>query len=374
MAPANPYDDMGGWLQYVYGEGGPPQVNLGHIGGAMELFGPSVTAQYGLPDLRNSSYEDWARAGAASGLGYQNEAGTNEAGQGGEWLYLTKDGQRTGDRAFQIETPYNYLKELVLPAAALMTGGYLLGGGLGGAAAAGSGSAAGGSAAGGSVGTLSSLTPTAVAPFTAAPISAALPAVSELGLGALGSALGGATLGASMVPTSVAPFASAPISAALPSVPSLGLEALGTTLGTSTLGSSLTPTSVAPHTASPISSSLPSVPSLPGSIPGLSALTNLIGGNAGQLIGGLLGAASSKGGTQTQERAPWADAQPVLRGLLSDVDAARQQLKANPFTPEQLAAYSAGNDLANQARGLLGGANTWAQNGMNGGFNWNRKG
>ena len=364
-ASANPYDDFGGWLQYIDGEGGPPQVNLGHIGGAMELFGPGVTAQYGLPDLRNSSYEDWARAGAASGLGYQNEKA-----DGGEWLYLTKDGQRTGDKAFQMDTPYNYLKEFVLPAAALLGGGYLLGGGLGGAAA--SGSAGAGGAAGSSVGTLSSLTPTAVSSFTAAPISAALPAVSELGFGALGAGLGGATLGASMVPTSVTPFTAAPISAALPSVPSLGLEALGTTLGTSTLGSSLTPTSVAPHVADPISSSLPSVPSLAGGA--LSSLTNLVGGNAGQLLGGLLGAATSKGGTQTQERAPWADAQPALRGLLGDVDAARQQLKANPFTPEQLAAYSAGNDLTNQARGLMGGANAWAQGGMNGGFNWNRKG
>jgi hypothetical protein len=233
----NPYDDMGGWLNYVYGEGGPPQANLGDIGGAMELFGPSVYGKYGLQDLSSGlSYDEWARQGANAGLGYQlGERGTNERGDSGDWLYLTQNGQRTGDRALQIDTPYDFVKEALLPGAALLGGGYLLAG-LGGAGAAAGGASGAGSAGAAGTSTLgASLTPTAVAPFTAAPISAALPTVAELGFGALGAGAGAAGLGALMTPTSVPPFVADPISASLPSVPSIGgaggLAGFGNALG-----------------------------------------------------------------------------------------------------------------------------------------------
>lgn len=390
----NPYDEYGGWLQYVDGEGGPPQAQLGHIGGAMEMFDPSVTARYGLPDLRSSSYGDWARAGAASGLGYQNEAGKNEQGQGGEWIYLTKDGQRTGDRAFRIDTPYNYFKELILPGAAVLGGGYLLGGALGSGAAGAAAGGAGGSA--GAAGTLgASYIPTAVAPMTAAPLTgglsslaAALPELSTIG-SALGGAGGIATLGASLTPTAVAPFTASPIaggmSAAASSLPELsalgGLGGMGAgtsvkdaLYGNAGYGEGMTGAQTKTYDAVLNATGSKTVADAVSSIPGLSSLTDLVGGNWGSVVGGLLGAVGSKGGTQTQERAPWAAAQPFLTGLLADADAARQQLKAQPFTPQQTAAYNAGYDLTNQARGLLGSANTWAQNGMSGGFNWNRKG
>jgi hypothetical protein len=230
----NPYDDMGGWLQYVYGEGGPPQANLGEIGGAMELFGPSVYGKYGLQDLSSGalSYDEWARQGANAGLGYQlGERGTNERGDSGDWLYLTQNGQRTGDRALQIDTPYDYLKEAILPAAAVLGGGYLLAG-LGGAGAAAGASGAGGAGAAGASTLGASLTPTAVAPFTAAPISASLPTVGGLGFGTLGA--GAAGLGASMTPTAVPSFTAQPISSALPSVPSAPSALSG---GSSLLGS-----------------------------------------------------------------------------------------------------------------------------------------
>ena len=86
-------------------------------------------------------------------------------------------------------------------------------------------------------------------------------------------------------------------------------------------------------------------------------VANLVGGgsNLGSIVGGLLGAASSQGGTQTQSRDPWSAAQPYLKGLLADADVMRQNLAANPFTPQQTQAYSNAYAGLDQARAAFPG-------------------
>lgn len=81
--------------------------------------------------------------------------------------------------------------------------------------------------------------------------------------------------------------------------------------------------------------------------------------NLGSLIGGILGAKSSKDRTDTTSRAPWEPAQPYLKGLLSEGAGLYNQMQAQPFSQSQQTAY--GNmggllDLINtNAGGLLNG-------------------
>lgn len=100
---------------------------------------------------------------------------------------------------------------------------------------------------------------------------------------------------------------------------------------------------------------------------GASKLAGAVGGgtNLAGLIGAGLGAASGGGGNaQVSSRDPWAEAQPFLKNLLSDADAMRANLKANPFTTQQTQAYNNAYNGLDQARQALPGLLSWGQNAM----------
>lgn len=96
-------------------------------------------------------------------------------------------------------------------------------------------------------------------------------------------------------------------------------------------------------------------------------LLDFIGNNAGSLLGGLLGASSSRNTTtgQTQSRDPWAAAQPaILKNLQNEADL-QSYYQKTPFNAQQQQGYSnlfgdIGNFRDNVAPGLL----NFANNGM----------
>lgn len=90
---------------------------------------------------------------------------------------------------------------------------------------------------------------------------------------------------------------------------------------------------------------------------------NPIGLGLAALLGGGLGAASG-GGTVTKTQEPWSVAQPYLTSVLGDAGNMRANLAAQPYTPQQTAAY--GNAFAglDQARAALPDLLSWGQSAM----------
>lgn len=82
----------------------------------------------------------------------------------------------------------------------------------------------------------------------------------------------------------------------------------------------------------------------------------ILGPLIGSAVGGLMGG-SSQGGTQTQDRSPWAAAQPWLKDNIAQGQKLQNFYSANPFNSLQQGAYGnilAGNDYLNSAvPGLL---------------------
>lgn len=135
-------NDYGGWLQWMDGEGGPAQAQLGAKGGMVTLFDPAILAKYGFGSGDGMTWEQLAQMGQASGLDYQ----VGERGDGGTWVNLLHNGQATGDRAWAQDTPTSAMDTILPLMFAAATGGalgfydlpgFLTGGGLGGAGAGG---------------------------------------------------------------------------------------------------------------------------------------------------------------------------------------------------------------------------------------------
>ena len=249
----------------------------------------------------------------------------------------------------------------------------------------------------------------AALPFAAASFMAPA-ATGTLGGGAAGvEALGG-----------IAPELAAPLSTAgsdlaasqiaLGGIP--GLEAaggVGTLGGMGTLGglgfeAPALMGSVAPELTAPLSTlgsdaafaqlmadpilsasvGLPAIPSAADLAPVASAPTMTAGGIGGLLsrlggklvdaattpqglaaIGGAIaGAATSGDKTQTTSRDPWGPSQDFLKSVLGDADTMRQQLNAQPFTPQQTQQYGQAYAGLDQARAALPGLLSFGQQAM----------
>lgn len=94
-------------------------------------------------------------------------------------------------------------------------------------------------------------------------------------------------------------------------------------------------------------------------------LFDFLGNNAGGIIGGLLGAASSSGGKAnetTMAKGPWDPAQPYILKNLQNADELQRYYQKNPFNAQQMAAYDnifadADHFRDSVAPGLMGFAN-----------------
>lgn len=135
-------NDYGGWLQWMDGEGGPANAQLGAKGGMVTMFDPAILAKYGFGSTDGLTMEQLAQMGQASGLDYQ----VGERGDGGTWVNLMHNGQATGDKAWAQDTPTSAMDTILPLMFAAATGGalgfydlpsFLTGGGLGGAGAGG---------------------------------------------------------------------------------------------------------------------------------------------------------------------------------------------------------------------------------------------
>lgn len=84
-----------------------------------------------------------------------------------------------------------------------------------------------------------------------------------------------------------------------------------------------------------------------------------LGNLAGQLLGGAIGAATSRGGetttTSTSERAPWEPAQQWLKDLIGQGQQLQQQYTQQPFSSTQQQALGNVFGLANSANQAAGG-------------------
>lgn len=85
-----------------------------------------------------------------------------------------------------------------------------------------------------------------------------------------------------------------------------------------------------------------------------------------QILGGVLGAATSRDQTQTKTNAPWEPAQPFIKQQLAQGQKMAADLAANPFSQQQQTAY-------NNYGGLLNNINSGAQ-GLLAGFGANASG
>jgi hypothetical protein len=204
-------------------------------------------------------------------------------------------GNYLGDDARNHESGDKNLMKFLLTAAAMYGGGQLLGGE---SAALGGGAADAGMGAGGA------------------------------GIEAGGAAAGGAAGGGSLTP--------AAIEAAM-GTPGYGYSAAGAGLGTGALNGA------------------GAAATLGGGTSLLSGIGDALG-NApwGKLLGGALGAYTSRSQDQTQTREPWSEAQPLLKSLLAQAPMSSLQPTANQNT-----AYGNIGSLLNSinqgAGGLLGG-------------------
>lgn len=98
---------------------------------------------------------------------------------------------------------------------------------------------------------------------------------------------------------------------------------------------------------------------------GVKSAADLVGGgsNLAALIGAGLGATQG-GKTETSSRDPWGPSQQYLKNILTDADAMRANLAANPYTPQQTAAYSNAYAGLDQARSALPGLLSFGQTAM----------
>jgi len=87
------------------------------------------------------------------------------------------------------------------------------------------------------------------------------------------------------------------------------------------------------------------------------------------LLGGLLGASGSRGGTTTANKEPWAPAQPYLLDNLKTNDDLQQWYQQNPFNAQQRTAYqNTFSDLDNFRSNVAPGLMQFANNAMTGGY------
>lgn len=87
------------------------------------------------------------------------------------------------------------------------------------------------------------------------------------------------------------------------------------------------------------------------------------GNNLAGLIGAGLGALSG-GGSQTKTNEPWQPAQQYLKDVLGDLGTMRANLSAQPYTPQQTAAYGNAYAGLDQSRAAVPGLLNWAQGAM----------
>lgn len=97
----------------------------------------------------------------------------------------------------------------------------------------------------------------------------------------------------------------------------------------------------------------------------MGSASDAVGGgkNLAGLVGAGLGALSA-GGTQTRTNEPWQPAQQYLKDVLGDAASMRANLAANPFTPQQTAAYGNAYAGLDQARAALPGLLNWGAGAM----------
>lgn len=111
------------------------------------------------------------------------------------------------------------------------------------------------------------------------------------------------------------------------------------------------------------SSGLGSLGSTVGGLKG--AIGSALGGaNLGSILGAVAGAATSGDKTQTTSRDPWGPSQDFLKSVLGDADTMRQQLNAQPFTPQQTQQYGQAYAGLDQARAALPGLLSFGQQAM----------
>lgn len=84
----------------------------------------------------------------------------------------------------------------------------------------------------------------------------------------------------------------------------------------------------------------------------------------GSILGAVAGAATSGDKTQTTSRDPWGPSQDFLKSVLGDADTMRQQLNAQPFTPQQTQQYGQAYAGLDQARAALPGLLSFGQQAM----------
>jgi hypothetical protein len=292
-------NDYGGWLQWMDGEGGQSQAQGGAKSAVMSMFDPSILAKYGLGSGDGMTWEQLAAMGQASGLDYR--AGERE--NGGTWVDLLHNGQATGDRSWQKDTPDSAMDKILPLAFAAATGGalglYNLPGFLTGGAGAGAGAAAagGGAAAGAGAGALTGVGSLAIPEIaTLASTLGADYGVAQM-LASAGTALGGAGAGLGALTGVESMAALEPLTG----VGSLGVEAIAPL--TSTLGvdygvaelAKLAGSALAPTASKGLWDTVKS---------GVGTVADAVGG--GKNLAGLIGAVAgaSEGGkpnTQTNE-------------------------------------------------------------------------
>jgi hypothetical protein len=209
----------------------------------LQSAGGSIDPNTGIVSIggQQMSAEDFAKRYAIAQQEMSGETGLGAT----DWqqrLVDSQTGKILGSDAYKTEG-FNFLKDIVLPAATIWGGGALLGGALGAGAGAGA-AAGGGGAASGAAGTLgASYVPTVVSAGAAAPLTGGMGAIAAglPTLPTLGAGLGAAGLGASYVPTAVSAGSAAPltggmsqVAAGLPSVSKIGgglLGSVGSALG-----------------------------------------------------------------------------------------------------------------------------------------------
>lgn len=257
-------------------------------------YGTTIDPQTGTVTVGGQSYTpDEFQKRFVSAMNVSGSSGFGPT-VGNQYLVDTANNSIVGQDQYQ-SSGFNFLKDVVLPAAAIWGGGALLGSAAGAGSGVASGAAsgaAGGTGAAGSAGTLgATYIPTAVAPVTAAPITggmaasaAALPEFTTLGstLGGLGAAGGAGGAGGSATSSAVkgALYGDAGYGAGMTGAQTGAYDAVLGATGSKGLASAAT------------------------NLPGLSTVTNLLGGggNLASIVGGLLGASDAgKGTTATSQ-------------------------------------------------------------------------